>query len=32
MEVQLHGKDSVTVISAHAPTSSAEDEKSGQIL
>ena len=27
MEINLHGKDSVTVINAYAPTSSAEDEK-----
>ena len=27
MEVNLQGKDSVTVINAYAPTSSAEDEK-----
>ena len=27
MEINLQGKDSVTVINAYAPTSSAEDEK-----
>ena len=27
MEVNLRGKDSVTVMNAYAPTSSAEDEK-----
>ena len=27
MEIDLQGKDSVTVINAYAPTSSAEDEK-----
>ena len=27
MEISLQGKDSVTVINAYAPTSSAEDEK-----
>ena len=27
MEVYIQGKDSVTVINAYAPTSSAEDEK-----
>ena len=30
MEVNLQGKDSVTVINAYAPTSSAEDEKMEQ--
>ena len=30
MEVNLQGKDSVTVIYAYAPTSSAEDEKMEQ--
>ena len=30
MEVNLLGKESVTVINAYAPTSSAEDEKVGQ--
>ena len=31
MEINLQGKDSVTVINAYAPTSSAEDEKVEQI-
>ena len=30
MEIHLQGKDSVTVMNAYAPTSSAEDEKMEQ--
>ena len=31
MEINLQGKDSVTLINAYAPTSSAEDEKVEQL-